>query len=166
MLYIPTVQPGFFGDFQCIPPVDLCPAGQPRTHVIGAVPVAFRQQIKLIPECRTRTDKSHLRHRKMGIDAAETDDVEELRQLVQTVFAQEAAHMGDILIRIEQMGRHIVRCVRPHRAELVNPEMCPMNADPLLAEQHRSGAVNLNGNRDDQQKPPEKGQRDDPQHKR
>ena len=59
-LYVFAVQAGFFGNFQFIPTVDLCPAGKPRTDVVGAVFVALSNQVVLIPQRGAGTNDGHI----------------------------------------------------------------------------------------------------------
>ena len=72
MLHIIAIQPGFIGNFQLIPAVDLRPAGQTGSDVVGTILIPLGQQIILIPERRPRPDDRHIPHK----------DVPQLRQLV------------------------------------------------------------------------------------
>ena len=122
--------------------MDLGPAGQAGADIVGTVLVPLGQQVILVPQRRARADDCHIAHK----------DVPELGQLVQTGFAQEVPHPGDILIRVlEHVGGHIVGGVDAHGAELEDIEMLFVNTHPLLPEKDRPRGIDLDGKAEDEQ---------------
>ena len=62
--------------FQFVSAVDLCPAGQPGEDLIGTVFITFRDQVILVPQCRTGTHDAHI----------SLEDIEDLRKFIQAGF--------------------------------------------------------------------------------
>ena len=96
----------FDRNFQFVATIDLRPAGEARADVVGAVFVAFFDQIRLVPKGGTRPDDAHLAD----------EDIEDLRQFVKARLPQEGADLRDVLFRIlQQMRRNIMRRIDFHR---------------------------------------------------
>ena len=72
--------------------------------------------------------------------------VDELRQLVQSRAAQEAAGAGDA--RVVAHGQRQAFRIRAHGAELVDQEGHAVPPHALLAEEHRARRVELDPQRD------------------
>ena len=129
MICIIAVQPGFLCDLQFIPSVNLSPSGETGLNIVCSVSVSLFQQIILIPQCRSGTDHCHI----------SPEDVYQLRQFVQACPAQPFPGFCKILIRIlQQMGRHIMRCVHSHAPKFVQHEMALVDAHSLLFKKYRS----------------------------
>ena len=91
-------------------------------------------------------------------------DVPQLGQLIQAGLAEDPAHPGDPLLRIfQQMGGQL-GSAHLHGAELENVEIGDLPvllpAHPALAVKNGAGIVNINGHRQNQEKP---GQTDEAQ---
>ena len=79
-------------------------------------------------------------------DSSPLQHVEELRQLVDRGLADEPADAGDARIVLgHELGRIGVEHVGAHRAELVDLDQLVVEAVPLLLEEHRPLAVELDG---------------------
>ena len=127
---------GLFFNGQLVPAVDLGPAGETRADVVGAVFVPLGDQVILVPQRRPGADDGHLPGEDLG----------DLGQLVQRGLAQEAAHPGDVLVRIlQKMGGHVVGRLHLHGAEFQDVKISLVDAHPLLAEKHRAGVIQLDG---------------------
>ena len=132
MFCIVAVQFCLAADFQFIPAVDLGPAGQPRQDIVGPVLIPFRNQIFLVVQGRPRADDTHVTF----------EDIDQLRQFIQTGFPQEPAGFGYKPLRIcQQVRRHIFRGIGIHRPELQDIELCFMNTDTALPEKNRARTV-------------------------
>ena len=118
-------------DREFVPAVDLCPAGQAWHAVVGPILIPLGHQIVLVPESGARAHNAHFPFQ----------DIEQLRQLIQTGLAQKMPHRRNERIRIFQhMGGHIVRRIGAHTAEFVDGEKGLALSHPFLLEQHRAGA--------------------------
>src|SRR2546429_2533958 len=87
---------------------------------------------------RARTDHAHspLQH------------VDELRQLVEGVAAQEGAEAGHALIVARRLPDDFAVLRDPHRTELVDLDLPAIEAVAALPEQHRPGRAQLDPDRD------------------
>ena len=154
-LHILPVKLRLFRDLQLIPTVDLRPAGQPGTDVVGAVFVPFRDQIELVPESWAGSHDGHLSGK----------DVPDLRQLIQAALAQKTSDFCNILIRVlQQMRRHVVGRGHLHGAEFVELEVRLVDAHPLLAEEDRARVIDIDDDREEQEEPGQKDQGESCQH--
>jgi len=139
-------------DRQFVAAIDLCPSGQSGPDVRRAVFTTECDQIILIPQSRPGTDEAHVA----------CQDIDQLRQLVQTAFPQKPSDTGDVGIRsTQQMGRHVGGCVGPHGSELDNPEICIRPARSALEKKNRSRRVQTDRRRQQQQQWTGEHNRDD-----
>ena len=89
---------------------------------------------------RTRADQ-----RKVAFD----HDVEKLRQFVKAGLADEASDAGDArIIPGHDRGGQRIGLIMVQRTELEDVDALIVEAEPLLAEQHRTRAVELDRERD------------------
>src|SRR5215475_2930345 len=75
--------------------VNLCPAGQPRSYDVA---IDVERNLALIPfreryRLRTRSDPAHV----------SPHDIDDLRQLVETILAQEPAHPSNSLVALDRV---------------------------------------------------------------
>ena len=90
--------------------------------------------VVLIPQGRARSDDGHFAF----------DDVEDLRQFIQTCFSQEFADLSDVLIRIsEEMRWCVFWCVDTHRTELQDIEVGFVDADSFLFKEDRTRRIHF-----------------------
>ena len=135
-LYVFAVECRLHGDFQFVAAVDLRPAGQAHGHVVCTVLVAFFNQVVLVPQCRTRADNAH----------GPLENVEHLREFIETSLAEEPAHLGNPLLGVAQFVRRgVLGGVGAHGAELVDVKMLLVEPHALLLKEHRALAVELDG---------------------
>lgn len=134
--YVFAVKGRLHGDFKFIAAVNLRPAGKANGHVVRAVLVAFRNQVVLIPQSRTRAYNAH----------GSAKDVEHLREFVEASLAQESAHPGNPFFGVGKFVRgRVFRGVGAHSAELVNVKVSLVETDALLLKKHGAAAIELDG---------------------
>src|SRR5689334_5645327 len=119
--------------------IDLCPAGDPRAHDVA---IGVERNLARVPGrerqgFRPGADPAHLA----------LQDVDDLRELIEPVAAQEASDTGDSQIVLDGEVRTLLR-LRPHRAEFEHREDATAKADSTLAKEERSGAVDPDRERD------------------
>src|ERR1700733_5167669 len=138
------------------PAIDLRPAGDAGLDAVtreiavhGFVePPALQLALHGV---RTRTDQ-----REVALE----HDVEELRQFVKAGLADEASDAGDAaVVPGHDLGRQRIGLVVVQRAKLEDVDALVVEAEPLLAEQHRTGAVEFDRKRD--QRHDRRGQQQD-----
>ena len=113
-------------NFQFVATVDLSPAGEAGTDVIGAVFVTLFNQIRLVPQGGSRSDDAHLPN----------EYVENLRQFVEACLPEEGADLRDVLLWIlQKMRRDVMGRIDFHRAVFQDREELLVLPDALLAEE-------------------------------
>ena len=138
-LYVFAVEGRLHGDFQFVAAVNLRPAGKAHGHVVGTVLVTFCNQVVLVPQCRARADDAH----------GPFENVEHLRQFIETCLAEEPTHLGNPFFGVAQFVRRgILGGVGAHGTELVDVKMLLVDPHALLLEEHGALAVKLDGNSD------------------
>ena len=123
--------------------VDLGPAGHAWTDLM-LDHVAWDLLLKHLDELgalRSRADEGHLAG----------EDIEELRELVDGGFSDEAADAGDARVAWDGPALLFVRFgLLHHGAELIHHERLVMKADTLLLEDDRTRRGELDEDRDDE----------------
>src|SRR5213079_1607287 len=105
-------------------------------HVEGNLPL---QQSHEFGALGARADEAHVAH----------ENVEKLRQLVETDATQPFADSGDTGVANDRPDRtRSVFSVSPHRSEFVEDEDAPILTDALLAKEHRAPRVDFDRERD------------------
>src|SRR5690606_21656083 len=118
-------------DVRAVRITDLRPAGDPRPDRVALVVIGDlgAQLLDELRSFRTRPDEAHLT----------SDDIDELRQLVQSVLAQESAPARDARVVLDgPAGDAVGFGVLPHRAKLQQLEDASVEADASLPEQDRT----------------------------
>ena len=114
----------------------------------------FRQQsavVAIVSErVRTRTDQRHVAEQ----------NVEELRQLIDTGGPQYRAEPADAWIMLCRLGHVVAVFHHRHGAEFEDQEPFGVEPAPLLPEKHRPGRVELDCQRRQQQQRQQQHQRD------
>src|SRR5690606_25358281 len=112
--------------------VDLRPPRDPRQDAL-----APRVTVDLRPELLE--DRGLLGPRPHDVHVAD-EHVEELRQLVQTVLAEDPADPRDTMVVRRRPDLRAVARVHPHRPELVDPEQAASVVDPAAGRGMTRGA--------------------------
>src|SRR5690349_14682276 len=121
------------------PAIDLRPAGDSRLDPMAGEIALDDLGIKPVAGLGLQGMGPRPDQRKGAVQ-----DIEELRQLVDAPFAHEAADPGDpLIIAAYQTDRVGIAGFDMHRAEFVNLDQLVVEAVALLAEQHRTAAVEL-----------------------
>src|ERR1700731_2559567 len=127
------------------PAVDLGPAGDagldPVTREIAVDGLVEQPALQLaLHRVRTRADQ-----RQVALE----HDVEELRQLIEAGLADEAPDPGDAAVVLgHDLGGQRIGLIVVQRAELEDVDALVVEAEALLAEQHRARTVEFDGERD------------------
>lgn len=125
MCRIITVQFRLDRNGQLVPAIHLrvtCQAGHQR---VCPVFIPLCNQVCLIPKRRTRPDDAHL----------PGQNIEQLRQFIQTGSPQKAPAARDHRLRVlQQMRGHIMRRIGIHGTKFKNAEQTLVAAHPFLAE--------------------------------
>src|ERR1700722_5271720 len=120
------------------PAVDLRPAGDAGFDTVAreiAVDGLVEQPALQLALHRMRAGPDQ---RKIALE----HDVEQLRQLIKAGLANEAADAGDAAIVLgHDLGGERIGLIVVERAELEDVDALVVETKTLLAEQHRSGAV-------------------------
>lgn len=134
--HIVTVQSCLHRNLKLVPSIDLRPAGETGAYIVGSVLVTLSHQVALIPESRAGADNTHI----------PDEDVPNLWEFIETVFAQNLADARDVLLWI---FKHVRWCIMRrgylHGAELVKIEQLFVLAHTLLGEEGRTGIIHLDG---------------------
>lgn len=114
--------------------VDLGPSRHAGADVIHAFAHTELVHIGLTHDKGTGTNKAHIA----------LQHVEELGKLVDAGFSEEAAHAGDVGVRIGKIrSSGFVRSVDLHCAEFINLEKIAVFANTVLAEDNRAFGIEL-----------------------
>ncbi len=143
-----------------LPAGDLPPAGDAGADEVALVlPVLV--VLDDLGQLGARSDEAHLAR----------EDVEELGELIQAGFAQEAAEFGDAGVVLDLVAEFAVLVaeelellavgIELHGAELVDGEGCAAAADAGLLEDGGSGGVAADGDGDQGKERAEEGQQDE-----
>src|SRR5947208_906356 len=126
------------------PAVALRPAGEARlAAVAGEIAVD-----RLVEQPALQLALHRVRAGADQGEVAPEHDVEELRQFVKRALADEAADAGDARIVLgHDLDGVWIGVVMVERAELEDVDALIVEAEALLAEQHRAGAVKFDGER-------------------
>src|SRR5262245_11956950 len=117
----------------------LCPARQPRSYDVAIdvernlALVPFRERYRL----RARSDPAHVA----------SQDIDDLRQLVETILAQEPPDPGNPLIALDCVIPSIM--IMLHRPQLEDGERPAAEPCAPLTIKNRPGCVDLDENRAD-----------------
>lgn len=120
-MQIPGIQFHLAGDGYVIAAINLRPTGDAWRQRMRARLGAQGDLIVLIKQRRPRPDDRHLA----------PDDVDQLRQLIQTALAQEITDRRQERLRVRHQMRRQLRGIRSHGAELQHVEMRVVRADPV-----------------------------------
>ena len=134
-----------FGVGLAAPAVDLRPAGDARLHAVAREVAVDDLVVELVRRLRLNRVRARPDERKVALE----DDVEELRQFVEAGLADETPDAGHARVALgDELRRVGVGVAGIHRAELVDVDQLVVEAVALLLEEHRSLAVELDGERD------------------
>src|SRR5580692_687877 len=127
------------------PAVDLRPAGNAGLDAVAGEIAVNR----LVEQPALQLALHGVRTRPHQRQIALEYDVEELRQLVEAGLADEAPNAGDAAVVLgHDLGGERIGLIVVERAELEDVDALVVEAEPLLAEQHRARAVEFDGKRD------------------
>ena len=128
------------------PAVDLRPAGDAGLHAVAGEIAVDDLLVEPVGGLGLQGVRARADEREVAFER----DVDELRQLVEAGLADEAADAGDarVVARRELARRCDPSWFDVHRAELEDLDQLVVEAVALLAEEHRAGAVEPDGERD------------------
>src|SRR4051812_4649384 len=111
------------------PAIYLCPSGYTRLDIMACrIKLDCLAILSIVRQCmRTRTNKRHVA----------TQDVKQLRELVEAEFPQHPANTGNAVVTTTRLpnNRSIIEC--RHRSKLEDIEWPTVQTNPALPEQYR-----------------------------
>src|SRR5580692_12653917 len=120
------------------PAVDLRPAGDTRLDAVAREIAVHGLVEQLALQLALHGVGARADERKI----APEHDVEQLRQFVEAGLADEAAHTGDAVVVLgHDLGGQRIGLIVVERTKLEDVDALVIEAEALLAEEHRTGAV-------------------------
>lgn len=142
-IYIFSIQTSLGYVIQIITTIDLRPTGEAWKNGIGSVFIALINQISLLTDDGTGTDKAHVAF----------EDVDELWEFVNRALTKEAlecSHLRAVMWAIA--SRKCIVCAYREGAKLPDAEWTAVQAGTLLEEKYRTPIIDLDKKSDEQER--------------